>query len=772
VGIIMAVQYTNVFENRNKIYLTYYETETGEKKTAILDKIKNLSLYSPTKEDSEYKSLVGNISLKKMNFTSIKDYNEYLTQYKDVSGISVFGEFSLDKKWINSYYVNEPHFDYNLLNIGFFDIETTVSDGNPDPDNTPERITSIVLYATKSNTYYVLCDKKIDGKYFSEEEYAESNIKFYYFSPDLEGEYSMLKTFAYLINDLEKIDVLSAYFGNLFDFPYIYNRTAKVVFEYNKKHRDVKDKFSESNLSPFGVAYKTSRGNIYIQGIQLLDFFELYKKYSRGTPDSWKLDFIAEKELGVGKIKLEGGFMYVYEHDYEKYVYYNYIDVKRLKQLDDKLSFMNLHGELTYLAKQNFEDTLSPVRTWESILYGYLDKKNIQINPRKNNIKKKYLGGYTHDPILDFYNYILSFDLNSLYPHLIMMYYISPETLITEKEILKMFPNNETLIQLLDIKKELERISDEVPYDKKIVGQAYDKFADRIINREFDLSFLRDANITMSPSIEFFRKDEDAILPYFMKHFYDMRKIVKKEMLEIQDEIENLQKVKNKKKELDRLKGRFKELEKLDKIADVIVKMKEMAKRRSLKEQAFKILLNSAYGAFGNNYFSLFSLSLAKSITSGGRLAIRSLIKTIENKLRAFYKDISGMEWEGKDFFIYSDTDSCVGDTDIYVNENKMKIKDLYNMVGGDFSLNSEKIALKNVDLKSLSFNYDSEHIENKKIKYIWRHKVKKQMYKIKMNGKEVIVTADHSIIVYRNGKYINVKPSNILKTDKLIQIK
>jgi len=661
----MTKQYVDVTANKNNIYVSYYDSKNPDvKRISKVNTINNLGLYRTSNTKTEYKSFVGGNYLKKDGFNSIKQYRDYWYKNNGIQGLDIYGEFPLEKQWIAETFKEDIKMDFSMLNIGFWDIETTVTSDKPSPNTAPERITSMVVYATRSKKYYIFCDQPIKGTNFSDKE--KENIKFLYYTPDFEGEFNMLKDFVYIINEVEKLDILSAYFGNLFDFPYVFNRIARLADSDEKhNHETLKDDlFDETYMSPLKLTYKSKKGKVYISGIQLLDYFEVYDKYTFGSPESWKLDFIAQKELGVGKMELEGGFMHAYNNNYEQYVYYNYIDVKRLVELDDKLMFMELHAELSYIAKQNFEDTISPVRTWESIFYGHLKNKNIITNPRRDNEKLKYIGAYTHEPVPNFYNYPMSFDLNSLYPHLIMMYYISPETLIPIEDVVKMYPNNKTLETLLEIKKVLEKVSTEVPYNKKEVARVYDAFIERLINKEFDLEFLKENNIVMSPAIEFFRKDDDAVLPYFMSHFYDMRKIIKKDKLIMENEIEILKNSKDKESELAKLQKKYVELSNLDKISDIIEKMNVLVRRGGLKEKAFKILLNSIYGALGNNYCLFYDLRLAKSITAGGRLAILSLITAIENKLRGLYKDFTGTGWTGADFFIYSDTDSVYLNTE------------------------------------------------------------------------------------------------------------
>lgn len=662
------LQYVDVSSSKNNIYSTFYNNKTGVRKTIKTNKINGLSLYQATKKETEYKSIVGHKNLSKIPFSTISQYKSYLYKYNDVDGYEIYGDFDLENKWISENFEDDIIYDPNIVNVGFFDIETTVTEQGSrnikeNVATAPERITSIVLHSSKSDIYHVFCDKKITGKYFKESDECDENtkLKFYYFSPDFVGEYKMLTKFLEVMNDVEKIDVLSAYFGDLFDVPYIFNRINRL--NQTKDNYDELRKYNiyPEDMSPIGVAYTTQRGKLVIKGIQSIDYFEVYKKFTYGSLESWKLDFIATKELGVGKVQFEGGFMELYNNDYEKYVFYNFIDVKRLVQIDEKLKFFELVFEVAYMAKQNFATVLSPVRTWESLIYNNILERNILFNPQEFHEKIKYLGAYTHNPVRAYYNYIMSFDLNSLYPHLIMMYFISPETLLTLKESNELFGKYESYNHIIELRYELEEVSAQVPYDKVAVAKAYDRVADDLLSGNIDMSFIEGTDITMSPALYFFRKDEDAIIPNFMLRLYNIRKKIKKDKLILEDELQQYKDTKDK-EFFKKLQNKYKDILEAENIADDIIQMSTYIRRWGLKEKALKILLNSVYGAFGNVYFRLFKLDLAKSITAGGRLAIRSLIDSLENTMRSIYFEFTGKEWKGKDFFIYSDTDS------VYIN--------------------------------------------------------------------------------------------------------
>ena len=100
-------------------------------------------------------------------------------------------------------------------------------------------------------------------------------------------------------------------------------------------------------------------------------------------------------------------------------------------RLEDKLKLIDLCCTRAYDVKVNFSDIIYQVRTWDHIIYNYLKKQNIVIPQKERNQKdEKYLGAYVKEPKPGVYDWVVSFDLNSLYPHLIMQYNISPETLL------------------------------------------------------------------------------------------------------------------------------------------------------------------------------------------------------------------------------------------------------------------------------------------------------------------------------------------------------
>lgn len=177
---------------------------------------------------------------------------------------------------------------------------------------------------------------------------------------------------------------------------------------------------------------------------------------------------------------------------------------------------------------------------------------------------------------------------------------------------------------------------------------------------------------------------------------------------------------------------------------------------------ALKTLINSLYGALGNKAFILINEKIAQAITGNGRYFIKSFGRRIEKYLQSLKK------WN-KPYYIYSDTDSCVGDTLISTSLGKIKIEDLFER-SGEIVKNENGSFVKRLDEKILAKSMNSDfEIQDKKIIYVMKHKVNKRMFKISANNKAVIITEDHSVMINRNDNLISAKCTEILKTDKLI---
>ena len=226
----------------------------------------------------------------------------------------------------------------------------------------------------------------------------------------------------------------------------------------------------------------------------------MYRKFTYKAQESYRLDHIANVELGQKKLDHSEfeTFRDFYTGNWQKFIEYNIKDVELVDRLEDKMKLIELCLTMAYDAKVNYTDVFFQVRTWDAIIYNYLKRKDIVIPPKvKTDKDTQYAGAYVKEPIPGKYDWVVSFDLNSLYPHLIMQYNISPETL-----------------------KETRHPSSSV---------------ERILNEEvtdFNPEYATCANGAQ------YRKDVRGFLPELMEKMYSERVIFKKRMIQAKKDYE------------------------------------------------------------------------------------------------------------------------------------------------------------------------------------------------------------------------------------------
>ena len=483
----MANFYSMVSVYQNKIIDVYYD-ENGKKHTKRVDF--KPSIFYETNDESEYKSIYGK-SLTKKTFDSIKDYREYIRYNKDL--IPLCGNIGAEYQYINENYSNID-FDYKQMKVFMYDIECPSSDGTfPKPEEAKWPIVSVVIKDHHKNIFYVLSLEpyeknktilKIDTK----------NIKFKH----CKNEEELLKSFIFLMKK-ERPDFLVGYFSNGFDDPYIINRCYNILSDSEVKKMSMFKKVQSSENEFNGkMTFRNKIG-----GITLLDYLDLYKKYTFKPRSSYTLDHISTVELGDAKIDHDeyDNFYEFWTNNPQKFVDYNLYDVDLISQLDDKLDLINLHCSLSFKARCNFSDALGSVKIWDIMIYNYLKDKNILIPPMIHKEMEPFAGAYVKEPITKKYKWLASVDLNSLYPMLICQYNISPETLIEDK-----------LIHGLMNKKSLD---------------------DRFLNQEFSI----DRRASICANGQYFRKGKKGFLPEMMESLYAERKSVKQNMLAKKQEL-------------------------------------------------------------------------------------------------------------------------------------------------------------------------------------------------------------------------------------------
>lgn len=628
--------FTNVTKKGSSIYVLGYNLVTKMKET---HRIKSLGLHlgmKATKESGDLISYPNHHFVKKVDFESIYDYEEFLSSYKE-SGLKVYNEFPLVNKWINENYKDEVPFDIDMINIGILDIENRIVSGLTIEQSiqvTPGEITAVTLYTSKSDKYYIWPYKEeFDLTLFKEDEDFD-RIEFRY----IENEAERIKDISNVMNNLEKIDCLTGWNCANYDMNYLMNRIERIAKEQNLDE----NRYNMKMFSPLNLAFRNRKGEPKVKGYSILDYRELYLKYVYKKLESYKLDYVGDYELGLKKVEYEGNLNTLCDTDYGKYLYYNFHDVRIVKKLEDKLKFILLQVQISYESKQNFEDTFSPVRTWESLVYSECVKRGLCLEPTRHHPKVEYPGAFVKKPDPGFLRYIMSFDLNSLYPHLQMGYLISPETIVPADVLYQRFGKYPAFLEIMEWREKVEHSHD---------IEIHDEIIDKLINREFDLSFLQNEDICLSPSLEFFYKDENSILPMFMNKFYSKRKVYQ-----------------NKKKELkNELKGN-------DFTSEEITKLEFDLKKFDLMQLAYKILINSEYGSLANVYFRFYDIRLAKAITVAGRFAIKAIIHEKNKKLNDMYNFLTKTQNPHCDFVVYGDTDSdyiCLEKLAPFIFQNK-----------------------------------------------------------------------------------------------------
>jgi DNA polymerase elongation subunit (family B) len=472
--------YTSVEQSGNFIFIRGYENGKSFSEKVLFDP----TLFLPCKNKSDWKTLDGKY-VRPVKQGSIRDAKNFIEEHKDIEDFEIYGQTRFLNQYIFEQYPdNEIKYDVSKIRIFTLDIETGAENGFPDIESADQEI---LLISIKDN---------IMGRItvFGSRPYINSDENVDYMQFDTET--GMLRAFLYWWSS-NYPDIITGWNIQLFDIPYILRRVERILGDKDAKL-----------ISPWNIVlsreiYIKGRKNIAydIMGIATLDYLELYKKFTYTNQESYRLDHIASVELDAKKLDHSeyDTFKEFYTKDWDKFVKYNIIDVRLVDQLEDKMKLIELAITMAYDAKVNYEDVYSQVRMWDNIIYVYLAKQNIVIPPKKNSTKhNKYAGAYVKEPISGMYDWIVSFDLNSLYPHLIMQYNLSPETLLPHKH-----PSANV---------------------------------DRLLNKEIDLSNL--SGQTLCANGTFYTTEFQGFLPKLMDKIYQERTIYKKKMLVAKQEYE------------------------------------------------------------------------------------------------------------------------------------------------------------------------------------------------------------------------------------------
>ena len=431
------------------------------------------TLYVLSNKKEKFKTLDGR-SVTPVKFGAAREARDFIKQYDEVQNFEVHGYERFVYQYIREEFPNEVDYNIDQMKIYALDIEVQCENGFPNVEEAAEEMLSITIKDMVTKKYYSWTTREFDAP-----DGLELNVSW--------TEQEMLTNFLKWWAE-NTPDILTGWNVNLYDMPYIARRINRVLGEKWMK-----------SLSPWNRAnerevYVQGRKNYAydISGVNILDYLDLYRKFTYSNQESYRLDHIAFVELGQRKVDHSEyeNFRDFYTSDWQKFMEYNIQDVELIDRLEDKMKLLELAITMSYDAKVNFEDVYSQVRMWDTMIYNYLTDRNIVVPPRKGAKKdEKYAGAYVKEPKPGCYDWVVSFDLNSLYPHLIMQYNISPETLWETRH-----PSASV---------------------------------ERILDQEIDFS----GEFAVCANGAQYRKDIHGFLPEMMQKIYDERTIYKKKML-------------------------------------------------------------------------------------------------------------------------------------------------------------------------------------------------------------------------------------------------
>ena len=442
------------------------------------------TLFVKSKKKTKFKTLNGD-PVEPIKPGTVRECREFYKKYEGVDGFSVYGNDRYIYQYISEKYPqDEIKFDISQIKLVTLDIEVSSEQGFPDVESCQEEILAITIqdYTTKEITTWGV--KPFNNK--------QKNVTYHY----CPSEYQLLSSFIeYWMVDVP--DVVTGWNIQFYDIPYICKRLNRVLGEKLMK------RFSNWGLVSQGEVFKNGRKHTTfdIGGLTQLDYLDLYRKFTYKAQESYRLDYIAEVELGQKKLDHSefDTFKDFYTKGWQKFIEYNIVDVELVDRLEDKMKLIELALTMAYDAKVNYADVFYQVRMWDNIIYNYLKKRDIVIPPKiRSDKNEKYAGAYVKEPIPGKYDWVVSFDLNSLYPHLIMQYNISPETLLDERH-----PT---------------------------------ATVDRILKEEINFELFKDNAVCANGAM--YRKDVRGFLPELMDKMYNERVIFKKRMLQAKQQYE------------------------------------------------------------------------------------------------------------------------------------------------------------------------------------------------------------------------------------------
>ena len=362
--------YTNVHRRGNSVYIRGYRngkrfSEPHEYRP---------SFFIPTNTDSPYRTLTGE-TVGLVEPGTMRECKEWLEQYKNVDNFKVYGSNMYQYTCLNEMFGN--NYDREYIRVANIDIEVESEQGFPSPDQADQPITAITVKF--KDTLYVLGLQEYNN-YRDDVNYRQCK-----------DEISLINTFLQLWRMIDP-DIITGWNVTFFDIPYLWTRIKNLLGAK-----------TANKLSPLGfvsermvkVGFSKEDRLLELAGTSILDYLELYKKFTYTNQESYRLDHIANVELGERKLDYSefATLHQLYKLDHQKFIEYNIRDVELVDRIDDKMKLIDMALALAYDAKVNYNDVYTQVRMWDVLIHNYLLERNIVIPPKDTNEKKdSYVG--------------------------------------------------------------------------------------------------------------------------------------------------------------------------------------------------------------------------------------------------------------------------------------------------------------------------------------------------------------------------------------------
>ena len=692
-----------------------------------------------------------------------------------------------------------------------WDIETMFDpDEKPDPQTAKFPVTAISV-VNPDMTVMVLGYKPLEKgaeeriknriqEYLDNIEFfRELKIKSNFMYKRFDNEHDMLEWF--LKNIVSKVPILAGWNSDGFDWQYICNRVknyyedislASCSCKYRMTQKKVVNIFRPTDFVRVPIPYHT----------HIVDFMDVIRQHDYTVlpmKESMSLDWISNAVLGVNKIKYKGNLNTLFEDDFEWFVFYNAIDSVLVQLLHKRFKTFNIIYNYANITHLPIGDCYGKIAPAEALFFQNFHKRGLKVvwYPDRHPDRGALEGAFVKEPIPGRYEFPCCFDFASLYPTQVMTCNLSVENLIGafyDRAKLATFeadPDNYVVIG---------------PNVYKNNGSTTKTHAGEFVGKFLDEAKLepyrKDPNYFVSVNGHVYKNDQDYAfrqIQIMLKENRNQTKYLAKEMdaqvMSVIDRV--LEKHSNNDWEpfsddvLQWMSSKYNihdkhEIAQYPDLRDLKRMIAEDIEDFISREQSFKLLGNSAYGGSSHPAFYWFSMEMARDITGESRALIKMMdAKTSDLFINKFYHmtDVHkqlGIELVDKAKydevmegfkFIYIDTDSVVADTKIRTDKGVKTIEQLYNenidKPNGVTAVGHESVACPDKVL-----NYKDNSIQYNSVKRIIRHKVSKKKWRLRTaSGKEVICTNDHSLVVFRNGTQITVKPYEIQKGDKVLTI-